>query len=194
METESMIISKFGCSDNQALFSSLVNDIFDYVTRLDLMNLSPGKYEIKHIEASEAFFLIQEYNTMKESQFGAEFHQTYTDVQFLLYGEEKFGWAIASDDEHLSLLQSRNFDYEKDIGFLGKDSQLIELNDGIMKPGAFYVFTPRTIHMPSLALNESMKVKKVVVKIETSLLSDSCRFQPISGVMNEPLNMRIMGA
>ncbi len=180
-----MIISKFGCSDNQALFSPLVNDIFDYVTSLDLMNLAPGKYEIKHIESDEAFFLIQEYETVEQSQFGAEFHQTYTDVQFLLYGEEKFGWAVASDEEYRVLSRTCNFDQKKDIAFIGNNNPMIELHENIMKPGAFYVFTPRTIHMPSLALGQPTKVKKVVIKIETSLLSDSCNFKPMATVINE---------
>ncbi|MDC0609438.1 YhcH/YjgK/YiaL family protein [Vibrio sp.] len=188
-----MIISKFGCSDNQALFSPLVNDIFDYVTSMDLDNLAPGKYDIKHIESDEAFFLVQEYETLEESQFGAEFHQTYTDVQFLLYGEERFGWAIASDEEYRILHRTCNFDQDRDIGFIGHNNNLLDLNENIMKPGAFYVFTPRTIHMPSLAISTPTKVKKIVIKIETSLLSDSVNFKPMSTVINESPNLWAVG-
>lgn len=184
-----MIISKFGSSDTQSLFSSLVNDIFDYVMSQDLVNMAPGRYGIKHLSEDEAYFLIQEYDTVENSGCGPEFHRKFTDVQFLVYGEEKVGWDMMSDQEYVAINQTARFNVHNDIGFVSNPS--LELNYNIMKPGSFYVFTPRTLYIPKLAVSVPSHVKKVVIKIETSLLSDSYSLQPLEAQFNDGLSWRL---
>lgn len=164
-----MIVSKFGNSDNSANLSTRALSIIHSVASLDLDNLALGKYPVEGFSMEDAHFMVLEYATDPVSQFGIEFHKVYTDVQFLLKGEEKCGWALASDQQLDAYVEQYNYIAERDICFIKETD--VELNYFTMRSGEFYVFTPNTLHMPNLDANRTSQVRKVVIKINTDLMA-----------------------
>ncbi len=163
-----MIVSKFANSDNGANLSDILLDTINYVTNQDLDNLEPGRYPVKELDIDDVYFLVLDYETDAETQSGPEFHKTYTDVQFLIRGEEKCGWAIATDQQIKDFSVKYDYSAERDICFIREND--IEMNYLKMQPDEFYIFTPNTIHMPNLDVEATSKVRKIVIKIKTELL------------------------
>jgi YhcH/YjgK/YiaL family protein len=159
-----MFISDFEASDYQVLLPELFVTAIDYVKQQDLTGIDLGKYPIPGLAEEDAFFTVMEYDTSVESSVGPEFHKKYCDVQLIVAGEEQFGWAEITDGQHRHLAETFHFDYEKDICFT--DMQSISLNYQPMRRGEFYLFTPKTVHMPGLAQSKPGRVRKVVIKIK----------------------------
>jgi biofilm protein TabA len=164
-----MIVSKFSNSDNNANLPAAALDIINEVANQDLEHIELGKYPIKEMPLEDAHFVVMEYETEAESQFGPEFHRVYTDVQFLIKGEEKCGWAIASDAQLSEFAEKFSYNPVRDICFINPND--FEMNFFKMQLGEFYVFTPNTLHMPNLNVQSTSKVRKVVIKIKTTLIS-----------------------
>jgi YhcH/YjgK/YiaL family protein len=166
-----MIVSRFDNTDNTTTLSAFALDIIHYVASQSLETIELGKYPVREMELEDAHFIVMEYETQEKSLSGPEFHRFYSDVQFLLIGEEKCGWAILSDEQLEQYAKHYNYNPMRDICFV--EPTPIHLNYFNMQLGEFYVFPPNTLHMPSLNVESSSTVRKVVIKIKTSLLSCS---------------------
>ncbi len=164
-----MIVNQFNNSDNLAHVSPFILNILESVTARDLASIPADQYSLDDLPLSDAYFVVMDYQTCAESSFGPEFHQLYTDVQFILSGEERCGWAILSDPQKVELLERYDYNAERDICFI--DQAEVPLNDLIMRPGEFYILPPNTLHMPNLNVHSAAKVRKVVIKIKTALLA-----------------------
>lgn len=163
-----MIVNKFINSDNNIHLSSTLQDIIGKVYQKDLNEIELGKHDIEGYKSNEAFFVVMEYKTAPQSPVGPEFHQQYLDVQFITKGEEKCGWAIMSDAERQSFADKYNYDSERDICFI--DEKALSLRYFNMLPDEYYIFSPNTLHMPNLSVDEPCEVRKVVIKINICLL------------------------
>lgn len=164
-----MIVNQFNNSDNLAHVSPFILKILESVTARDLDTMAADQYAIDELSPSDGYFVVMDYQTCAESSLGPEFHQHYTDIQFILHGEEKCSWAILSDAQKVELLNRYDYNSERDICFI--DQAEVPLNDLIMRPGEFYILPPNTLHMPNLSVHSAAKVRKVVIKIKTSLLA-----------------------
>ncbi|WP_438348933.1 YhcH/YjgK/YiaL family protein [Paenibacillus sp. FA6] len=122
-----------------------------YLMETDFHSVEPGKYEI---EGSHIFALVQEYETSHPDQGRWESHYRYTDIQYMFSGEERMGYA---NKGHMSV---KKRDEDKDIMFLEGTGDLLNVHEG-----AFCIFTPNDVHMPTIMINEPRKVKKVVIKV-----------------------------
>lgn len=163
-----MIINNFSNKDNDEHLSTVGRKIINAVYELDLLNIEPGKYPVEGFNFDDVFFMVMDYNTEPSSQFGAEFHQVFTDIQFIVKGEERFGWAVISDNKRMELVEKYAYDANRDICFI--DESEVDLQFLDMKMGEYYAFMPNTLHMPNLNVHGTSKVRKVVIKIKTNLL------------------------
>jgi YhcH/YjgK/YiaL family protein len=99
---------------------------------------------------------VEMYVTQPEEGRQAEAHRRYIDVQFVLRGRERIGYAPLS-----TMNEAGSFDTRSDIGFY----------EGICKcwlplyAGDFAVIYPHEAHLPGTAIGESCEVVKAVVKI-----------------------------
>lgn len=125
---------------------------FRYLQTTDFSSLAPGKYLI---EDSEVFATVSEYNSKKPEDARWEAHRKYADIQYVISGEEKMGYAPLH-----TMDVTEAYNSEKDIVFLKGTGDYITV-----KPGMFVVFFPQDAHQPSVAVKESAAVKKVVVKV-----------------------------
>ena len=119
----------------------------------DLSALEPGKYSLV---GNEAFAMVSEYQTKLPEQAKWEAHKKYTDLQFMISGEEKMG--ILPLPKAVGALE---YNEEKDLIFFTE-------NEGdyyTATTDSFFLFFPSDVHRPSIMIEEPKSVKKLVVKI-----------------------------
>jgi len=118
----------------------------------DLAGLANGR---QAIDGDAVYALVSEYQTKSLGQGQWEAHRRYLDIQCLISGEEKMGYAPLS-----GLKVTQVYDAEKDCLFLEGLGDFL-----VVKPKMFILFMPQDAHLPGLAVGVPSKVKKVVVKV-----------------------------
>jgi len=126
---------------------------FAFLKEADLLNLPVGKQEL---EGEHLFIAVNEYDSKELSDTKYESHRKYIDIQYVISGEEKMG-VTTLDKAKLE----GSYDAEKDLAFYtseqGEYYKATSAN--------FFVFFPEDVHRPSVKVDNSVPVKKVVVKI-----------------------------
>lgn len=132
---------------------------FDFLGRPDLADLEAGTYEI---DGKDVYALVQKQITKPVAEKRPEAHNNYIDIQFLICGEEKQGYALRTPD--LEITEARE---AKDTYFFAEvpGEQFVSL-----KGGEFTVYFSGDVHRPNCAAGESMEISKVVVKIKEALV------------------------
>jgi YhcH/YjgK/YiaL family protein len=141
--------------ENSGLYNKL-GDRFaialKYLFSTDLSKVEVGKYEI---EGNEIFAIVSEYQSKAEADAKWEAHQVYADIQYIINGEERMGYAPL---ETMEIKEPYNPD--KDIIFLHGSGDYVTAT-----PGTFVVFFPHDAHQPGVSTGNESMVKKVVVKV-----------------------------
>ena len=117
----------------------------------DFRNWDIGRHDIL---GDDIFCLIQEYETKPEGRLEA--HNEYIDIQVVLKGIERIGYADRS-----SLTPDGNFDESADVGFFEGNGDPV-----FLKEGDFAIFFQGDSHAPGLnSGDEPCNVRKAVYKI-----------------------------
>lgn len=102
------------------------------------------------------FAMPQSYLTRPVSEGKWEAHRRYIDIQYMVYGEEKMGWAPLA-----SLDPKGTFDETKDVGFYAGNGDYVTVRQGM-----FAIFYPQDAHMPCLRVSrQAQQVRKIVMKV-----------------------------
>ena len=120
-----------------------------------------GEYEIR---GRQIFARVMRYQSIPRKEGRLESHRRYVDIQALLSGEEYIEWVPLTGDEEAE------YDQKADVSF----HPVPDAPEGSVRlmPGLFALFMPRDAHMPMLRCGqEPGEVTKVVIKVDTSLLS-----------------------
>ena len=128
---------------------------FEFLKNTDLKNLANGKYEI---DGDNIFVSVQDYHTKPESEGKFEAHKKYADIQFIIKGEEKIGCTNIQNCAPTTFYDDKNY-----IVFLEGKGDFITAQEN-----TFLIFMPQDAHMPCIAINDSVYVKKAVVKVKIS--------------------------
>ena len=124
---------------------------FDYLHHTDLFGLSVGRYEI---DGENLYAMVQEY-TSKPGELGVwEAHRLYMDLQVIIQGAEKIGYA------NIDRLGQGEYDPAKDFLPLFGEGDFLTL-----QTGHFALLLPQDAHMPGIAIDSPAAVKKIVIKI-----------------------------
>ena len=147
-----MILDKL---ENASLYAPLglrFAAAFEFLRREDLATLPAGRYEI---QTSDVFALVQD-NVTKLGLTTYEAHRKYADIQYLVRGFERMGYANL---EQLKVAKP----YDENDDYLlaeGGGGTLLE-----MRAGLFAIFFPQDAHIPNMAAREPSQVRKVVIKV-----------------------------
>ena len=144
----------FDVLTNQARYACLDPNLaaaFEFLCSNDLTTLAPGRINLR---GDDLYVLVQEYTTKPADEGKWESHQKYIDVQYLVSGVERVGFA------HISTMQLGDYLPEKDFQAMTGSGATLDLF-----PGSFAVFHPEDAHMPGLQADGPAAVKKVVVKV-----------------------------
>jgi YhcH/YjgK/YiaL family protein len=131
--------------------SPRIKRAFEYVQQTDLQALAVGRYEL---DGKNLYVIVQEYNSKLPEQGKWEAHQRYIDLQYIVSGTERMGFAP------LRRLQMGAYDDSKDFQALSGQGEFLTLDTG-----DFMLLWPEDGHMPGMAVDASTPVKKAVVKI-----------------------------
>jgi YhcH/YjgK/YiaL family protein len=139
---------------NAGLYASLsprFRQAFDFIRATDLSVIPEGRHEI---DGDRLFVIIFEYLTKEQGRGIWEAHRRYIDLQYIVRGTEQIWWG------QLSRFQQGAYDEARDfLPMVGK-GECLTLNDG-----DFMVLFPDDAHMPSMAVDAPVMVKKAVFKI-----------------------------
>jgi YhcH/YjgK/YiaL family protein len=142
---------------NSALYTSLgplFRKAFDFVSKNDLSSLPLGKHEI---EDDNLFVILMEYETKDPSDCIMENHKKYTDIQYMIRGEEFMGVKTYSGQ-----IATTPYNEDKDAAFYAPEfDSLVKV-----KAGQFTIFFPHDLHMPSMKTGNAQKVLKAVFKVK----------------------------
>jgi YhcH/YjgK/YiaL family protein len=147
-----MIVDKIENSNRYSCLNKRFAKAFTFLTKTDLLIIADGKYEI---EGDTIFALIQEYHSRDVQVCKLEAHRKYADIQYLVSGEELIGVAPLLDQN-----PEEEYNEKKDIIFFEGESSLIKLEAGM-----FAIFFPDDLHMPGVRVDQTVRVKKVVIKV-----------------------------
>ena len=154
-----MIFSSIHSKDDFQAYPEVIRKVIDYLKNNDFVNMEAGVYEI---QGKDIYAQVFDAETGSVDEKRPESHNNYLDIQFLAAGEEKLGFT-----PYDAKYEVEEFIEERDLIFYKQ----VE-NEGFIHavPGCFCVFFPTDIHRPAVAVSQPMNIRKVVVKVRTTLI------------------------
>ena len=147
-----MIIGKLKDLKRYIGLSDEIDEAIAYVLNTDLLSMDVGRYEL-----SENVVVNRQQYYGKVDAF-AESHKDYIDLQIVLSGREKMGYA---DISNLSVRVMEDYNPEIDLTkFIVSDEAVYEMSEE-----SFALIFPEDIHRPGMKVNEEL-IEKVVLKIK----------------------------
>jgi YhcH/YjgK/YiaL family protein len=145
--------------DNAAQYTHLgvrIAKALQHLVDTDFSQLEAGNYEL---EGKDLFVIVNDYETKPREVEPFEVHRRYIDVQYVVSGEEEFGYLPLADQTpskpYFEKHDYAEYDYESNKA----DAAFIPL-----KAGMFALFFPQDMHMPGTSAT-AKAVRKVVVKV-----------------------------
>ena len=129
----------------------------DYLRSSDFNHVPDGRYEII---GSHNFAIVQTYSTKPRDKARWEAHRRYADIQFMIGGGERMGVVPI---ERATVEQP--YDAERDLEFFTVSSDSAAAQIFTVEQNSFAIFFPQEVHMPTLAIEKPVTVRKVVVKV-----------------------------
>ena len=112
----------------------------------------PGRHDI---DGQEMYAIVNEYITELQTQGKWEAHRKYWDVQLVVSGVERMGYANIRN-----MTVAQPYDAACDAEFFDGAGSFLTVHAGM-----FAVFAPHDVHMPGIADGAPGPVRKIVVKV-----------------------------
>lgn len=141
--------------ENSAIYESispLIKKAFDYLKETDFSKLENGKHIV---QGDDLFAIVQEYDTKNDADAKLEAHHKYIDVQYVVSGEELIGVKPL-----ITQMPCKDYDAENDYALYDDTCSFVKIT-----PKQFAVLFPQDLHKPGIKVKDSIKVKKVVMKV-----------------------------
>ena len=130
-----------------------MKNVFQFLSQIDL-ETETGKYVLREGEVWINILKISE--GIPEDSCVFEAHRDFIDIQFILHGEEIFGYS------NIDRLQVKEpYCAKKDCELLEGDAQSF-----VMKSGDFCVLFPHDAHIPDLRKLNDGDLIRVVAKVK----------------------------
>lgn len=146
-----MIVDDLKNFDKYISLNKKFEKVAEFLRENDLKNMKSGSYEI---DGRDIYVNIDEYKTKTNSY--PEAHRNYLDIQIVLSGHEKIGYA--NIEKAKTVIE---YNSERDIEFLTADCEYIKAFCG-----RFFVFYPQDLHHPCVTDDVQSEIKKAVFKIK----------------------------
>ncbi len=126
--------------------------VLQHIADIDPTTAEIGRYSIPD---SEAFFMIQKYETKDISKGLWEAHRKFIDVQYVVSGIERIGYKEIS-----GLTETVKYSEESDAAFLQGDGDFLLMGEGMCM-----ILYPQDAHMPGISTDKTVSVVKIVAKL-----------------------------
>ena len=147
-----MILDSIKNKNQYVNMHPLFKKAFDFIEAYIENECAPGVYEIC---GKDLFAKVQEYDTRSEGAF--EVHNQYIDIQYITNGTEKIEYGCRND------FSVSTYDEKDDFLFLKGGKKKMEF---VLNHGEFVIFFPDDAHKPSLDVEGTSRVTKVVLKVK----------------------------
>lgn len=157
-----MIFGNIKSNENISSYSKAIQKAIQYLKENDLVNAVPGRYEL---DGDNMILQVLDVETTERCNLRPEVHETYIDVQFLAKGKELIGCYPDMGDNEVdeNLLETRDLIFYKN----NENARETHLE---MEEGSYAVFYPHDVHIPAIMKEESMVIRKIVIKVKVSTL------------------------
>lgn len=140
------------CFSNACHFDKIIK----LIESTDFAKKDDGVYRD---DSDDFYYIVSTYNTCADiKEKPAEAHRKYIDLQYIIYGEEKIGYADLRNPK----ISLKEYNGENDIELFSKienESYFILKND------MYAVFYPGDVHRPGLINKEMRGLRKAIFKI-----------------------------
>lgn len=150
-----MIVTDLNHIDRQVSMTPAMRKALDFLRRPGIRQLADGRVEI---DGDRVFASVQRYETLAAGVPKFEYHRKYTDVQYIVSGQEIIGWAPAG-----LMTATGAYDADKDICFGTVAAE--QWTPVRLQAGQVAVLWPEDGHAPRLAAGAASQVMKIVVKV-----------------------------
>lgn len=123
----------------------------EWLASADASRMEPGRRIT--IDGDSIYATYFDVDTLPQADSKLEGHLQYADIQCLVAGAERMGYALRGTVPSLGA-------YEPDIAFFGGDWATLPL-----RPKNFYIVWPQDLHAPRVADGTVSRVKRLVVKV-----------------------------
>lgn len=149
-----MLTAKLGNEASYNYNSENFKKAFKWLKETNLEELTPGNYPI---DGDKVYANVQEYDSMPYDECLFEAHRKYHDIQYVVEGEEEFGY---TEVEGLEI--KIPYDDKKDLIFFEFPHDAGHI---VLHKGEFAIASPIDAHQPRVMHNTSCHVKKIVLKV-----------------------------
>ena len=154
-----MILASVKAVSSPYKYPEAIQKAIDWLKANDLEAMAAGTYEI---EGRDIYAMIQEITTQPVEQRRAEKHDLYLDIQYIVSGIERMGYApYTGEEEILEDPEGKDACFYKDL----KEEHFIDVT-----AGSYCIFFSNDIHRPGAAAGEPTAVKKGGFKGKETLL------------------------
>ncbi|MCK5567856.1 MAG: YhcH/YjgK/YiaL family protein [Actinomycetia bacterium] len=130
--------------------------IIKLIENTDFTKKDDGVYKT---DTEDFYYILSTYNTSASiEEKPAEAHRKYIDLQYILYGEEKIGYA----DYRNPKMSLKEYDGGNDVELF---SRIEDESFFILKKDMYCIFFPEDIHRPGLTNRETRSIRKIIFKI-----------------------------
>ncbi|MBE9610585.1 YhcH/YjgK/YiaL family protein [Chitinilyticum piscinae] len=140
---------------------AIIEQALAYLRDTDFSSMAAGRYPLQE---DQLIAIVQEPLSQPWETGLPEFHARYIDIQYLLSGTEVIGFL----PENATLPRLTDQLAERDIAFVAAQPLESRL---VLTAGMFAIFYPGELHKPCRALEQAEPLRKVVIKIDSSLLA-----------------------
>ena len=157
-----MIFGNIKSNENISSYPKAIQKAIQYLKENDLVNAVPGRYEL---DGDNMILQVLDVETTERCNLRPEVHETYIDVQFLAKGKELIGCYPDMGDNEVdeNLLETRDLIFYKN----NENARETHLE---MEEGSYAVFYPHDVHSPAIMKDDSMVIRKIVIKVKVSTL------------------------
>ena len=154
-----MIYSCANAVDCPYQYPAAIRTALKWIADNDVAHMEAGTYEL---QGKELYIMIQDFTTQPAQVRRPERHDDYLDIQYIVSGVERMGYAPYTGAEAvLSDPEGKDVAFYRDL----EGESFVDVG-----PGAYCVFFSNDIHRPGCAAGQPGPVRKVVVKMRQSLL------------------------
>ena len=129
-----------------------IRTALEYLARTDLERLAEGRHDV---DGDRVFALVSDYQTRQPHDAFWEAHRQHVDVQFVVHGRERIGYA------NLDRFAVEPHDADRDLTV----ARGVAGGFAAVGAGEFVILFPNDVHMPGLQVDGPDAVRKVVVKV-----------------------------
>lgn len=158
-----MFYSNIHSINEHVIYPKAIQEVINFLKEQDFLSMKAGVYEI---ESQMKILQVIELETKPYEIGKFESHEKFIDIQFLVKGSERIGFAPRFENQKPTeeILERDLYFYEENI----KNETMLMMNEG-----DFAVFFPGDLHKPGLQVNGMQKIKKIVMKVNLELLKQT---------------------